>query len=45
MSERASVGLAVLFSVPFIGAAVLLIGLVVFAAVTGEPVFVLDGEH
>ena len=40
-----TVGIAVLFSVPFIASAVLLIGLVVFSAVTGEPVFVIDGEH
>lgn len=45
MSERATVGMAVLFSVPFIGSAILLIGLVAISAITGEPAFVIDGSH
>ncbi len=40
-----TVGIAVLFSVPFIASALLLIGLVLVSTVTGEPVFTIDGEH
>ena len=45
MGERVSIGLAVLYSVPFIASALLLTALIIVSTITGEPVIQLDGAH
>ena len=45
MGGRGFATIAVLYSVPFIGSAVILIGAVLYTAITKEPVFVITDGH
>jgi len=45
VGERAAIGVAVVYSAVYIIAAVGLIGLVIYTAVTGQPALPLDSTH
>ena len=45
MGERAAIGVAVVYSAFYILAAVGLIGLVIFTAVTGQPALPIESTH